>query len=679
MEDGTRISQLADSLASVKTNQDQSQKHLNALQEIVQGLAQKLDVVASHVEALVQVKAAQNLGEPGSSTQQITNPLFEENVGIQTRSVRLDFPRFSGDNPSGWDLEAAGGLSSWEGFVRALQTRFGSSPYDDPMEALIRLRQTTTVEEYKTQFEALSNQLRGLAESYKLSCFLNGLREDIRCMVRMLNPPNLHLAFGLAKMQEENVAALRRSTKSGPMPIRDTIGPMNLQEKRTLVPIQRLNPWQMRERREKGLCYNCDEKWGLGHKCKAARLFVMEGEDADGEGMLTTAITDDSLMEVLADGVEPEISIHALCGSPNPKTMRFVGYIGKRAVVILVDTGSTHNFVDPSVIKRAQLPYNNQELLRVKVANGQTESSEGSIAAVALLMQGHVYAIDFYVLTLEGCDIVLGIHWLRTLDQFYGISPNYKWSSQFLTDPVSYKGQNFCKATRQNEKELVIQLIDYEYAELWFIDSPRNTLIHNLRNKFSDIFTTMIQELENTFKSRDEPYKQQSVVQRHNMKLSPPPYFKMITEAITTLKDRKGSSQPAIARFIEEKYKKSSLPSNFKKVLSVQLKKFVKFERLVKRKNSYKISSTEKLQLGIKKTQKKKGSYREDIIERCPDKEDIIRPEPEEGLSTKMQKKKNGVVSEIWFKWKGLGAEEASWGKYSRRVKEFPDLVGKVF
>ncbi|KAJ6710552.1 HISTONE H1 [Salix koriyanagi] len=89
---------------------------------------------------------------------------------------------------------------------------------------------------------------------------------------------------------------------------------------------------------------------------------------------------------------------------------------------------------------------------------------------------------------------------------------------------------------------------------------------------------------------------------------SPPPYFKMITEAITALKDRTGSSQPAIARFIEEKYKKSSLPSNFKKVLSVQLKRFVKSERLVKCKNSYKISSTEKLQLGIKETRKKKGA-----------------------------------------------------------------------
>ncbi|XVE73383.1 hypothetical protein DITRI_Ditri11bG0113600 [Diplodiscus trichospermus] len=86
-----------------------------------------------------------------------------------------------------------------------------------------------------------------------------------------------------------------------------------------------------------------------------------------------------------------------------------------------------------------------------------------------------------------------------------------------------------------------------------------------------------------------------------------PPYLEMICEAISTLKDRTGSSQPAIAKFIEDKYNKM-LPPNFKKLLSVQLKKFVKSEKLMKLKNSYKISSTEKLKRAIKETQKKKGT-----------------------------------------------------------------------
>lgn len=67
----------------------------------------------------------------------------------------------------------------------------------------------------------------------------------------------------------------------------------------------------------------------------------------------------------------------------------------------------------------------------------------------------------------------------------------------------------------------------------------------------------------------------------------------MISEAITSLKDRHGSSQPAIAKFVERKHPEL-LPPNFKKLLSIQLKKFVKSEKLTKVKNSYKISAPKK-------------------------------------------------------------------------------------
>ena len=53
MAEGMRHAQLAESLASVKQNQDQTQQNVNALQQMVLELAQKLDVVASHVEGMV--------------------------------------------------------------------------------------------------------------------------------------------------------------------------------------------------------------------------------------------------------------------------------------------------------------------------------------------------------------------------------------------------------------------------------------------------------------------------------------------------------------------------------------------------------------------------------------------------------------------------------------------------
>ncbi|EPS67887.1 hypothetical protein M569_06889, partial [Genlisea aurea] len=66
-----------------------------------------------------------------------------------------------------------------------------------------------------------------------------------------------------------------------------------------------------------------------------------------------------------------------------------------------------------------------------------------------------------------------------------------------------------------------------------------------------------------------------------------PPYFEMIKDAVEALKERTGSSHYAIAKFIGDKQK--SLPPNFKKILLLQLKKFVANGKLVKVKSSFKL------------------------------------------------------------------------------------------
>lgn len=47
-----------------------------------------------------------------------------------------------------------------------------------------------------------------------------------------------------------------------------------------------------------------------------------------------------------------EISLHALTGSLNPKTMRIKGKISVKWLTILVDTSYAHNFLDPTVVNR---------------------------------------------------------------------------------------------------------------------------------------------------------------------------------------------------------------------------------------------------------------------------------------------------------------------------------------
>ena len=151
-----------------------------------------------------------------------------------------------------WFQEAkeAGVFSDWESFVQAVHVRFGSTAYDDPMEVLTRLRQTSTVAMYKAEFEAVSNRIKGLSPLHKLSCFLSGLIDEIRLLMRMLNPHTLNEALDWPRFRRNMCLVARRVPNSNK------------------IPIKRLTPAQMDERRKRGLCYNYDEKWGVGHKCR---------------------------------------------------------------------------------------------------------------------------------------------------------------------------------------------------------------------------------------------------------------------------------------------------------------------------------------------------------------------------------------------------------------------------
>ena len=76
------------------------------------------------------------------------------------------------------------------------------------MESFTRLRQTINVVVYKGQFEALSNRIKGLSDSHKLSCFLSGLKDEVSLPVKMLHPKNLNKAFGLVKSKRSTLIVI---------------------------------------------------------------------------------------------------------------------------------------------------------------------------------------------------------------------------------------------------------------------------------------------------------------------------------------------------------------------------------------------------------------------------------------------------------------------------------------
>jgi hypothetical protein len=159
--------------------------------------------------------------------------------------------------------------------------------------------------------------------------------------------------------------------------------------------------------------------------------------------------------------------IHAISGSPSPNTMRIVGIIQQQMVVILVDSGSTHNFLDPAIVAKAWLPTLTSKVIAVKVANGQLMSSDGTCPTVSIRVQRNNFCTEFYVLTLGGCDLVLGIQWLRTLGpiiwDFLKLTMLFSWKGEQILlqglTPTEISVAEGSKFLRSSNKGVMLQLL----------------------------------------------------------------------------------------------------------------------------------------------------------------------------------------------------------------------------
>jgi hypothetical protein len=67
---------------------------------------------------------------------------------------------------------------------------------------------------------------------------------------------------------------------------------------------------------------------------------------------------------------QPEISLHALSGWTTYKTMQVLAKIRPYKMVVLIDSGSTYNFISEKEVNMLQLPIVPTDSFNVRVANG---------------------------------------------------------------------------------------------------------------------------------------------------------------------------------------------------------------------------------------------------------------------------------------------------------------------
>ncbi|KAK2971290.1 hypothetical protein RJ640_001316 [Escallonia rubra] len=416
------------------------QEMMASMQEMFAAVNTRLDNVSTRRER------GENSGNNHFGGGKTTETSNGSSFGMcRPKVIKMDFPRFNGEEDptswscrtsqffdyhqiseeervpmASWNLEGDAQLwyqllkeehgeqcITWQIFIDELFERFGPTRYQDCFGELTKLQQTGTVKEYQTQFSRLLLRAGRLLPEQQVGCFVSGLKESLKADVQACKPATLSAAVGLARLYEARNQHTKKIATS------ETKKPTNYRfnSSSSSLPVKRLTPAELSERRAKGLCFNCNEKFGPGHRCK--KLFLIEGcwsedeeeKDDEKEGELETN-----------EGEEvPEISIHAMCGAKAPQTMRVKGKMGARQVTFLIDSGSTHNFLNDKLATKIGLIPNSEGKFEVSVANGEKLCSSGRCKGVSMVLQGVPIMVDLYLLPLEGCDAVLGAQWLSTL------------------------------------------------------------------------------------------------------------------------------------------------------------------------------------------------------------------------------------------------------------------------
>ncbi|CAL1354645.1 unnamed protein product [Linum trigynum] len=179
------------------------------------------------------------------------------------RQATIEFPRFTGhEDPSGWmsrvekyfkyqgisdeqkvalasfhleddanhwimwleeEFEQSGKEMWWEDFCEEFWKRYGASEKAAGHEALAKIKQTGTVEDYQQTFEKLLNRCRRWGKEAIMGTYMGGLKLEILAYIRAFNPQNTGDAYRLAKIREEEMrvekatmGAVSRGTSTTP-------------------------------------------------------------------------------------------------------------------------------------------------------------------------------------------------------------------------------------------------------------------------------------------------------------------------------------------------------------------------------------------------------------------------------------------------------------------------------
>jgi hypothetical protein len=168
-------------------------------------------------------------------------------------------------------------------------------------------------------------------------------------------------------------------------------------------------------------------------------LYSLNVTEEEDEVITEEKLTDN---DALTRELSPHISLDALEGTVGLNTMKVSSRLDRTTVSILIDSGSTHNFLNAEMALKLQLKLITIKPMMVQAANGDRMICKSLCKNLNWKMQGISFVADVFIIDLSNCEMVLGIQLLFLLGD---ILCNYKhlWMSfDWQGKRVLLKGEN---------------------------------------------------------------------------------------------------------------------------------------------------------------------------------------------------------------------------------------------
>ncbi|XP_050133112.1 uncharacterized protein LOC126609161 [Malus sylvestris] len=387
---------------------------------------------------------------------------------------------------------------TWSAFTTALCREFGPFAFEDSAEALFKLHQLGPLRDYIAEFHRLATRSPEISPLLLRSCFLGGLKKELRYDVKLFKPANVHEAIAIAVQLDSKLTELKSvpsRTTTTSKPFSNTVTPSSYTMLNTRnLGIKKLTPAEIQRKRERGECWFCTDKWVSGHKCGLKQLLKMDVLDSD---VVENDIEEDQ--PALHNMELSACAFYGTHGCPPAQTMKVLGQINDRSVKILLDSGSSHNFVDSKLLKQWGWHATNTKSFEVMIAYGGKVTSSGCCRAVELSLEGYHCHTDLYSLPLGGCDVVLGVQWLST------VSP-VLWDFQLLTMEFT-KDHHTYKLSHQNSTTSGIQEVSLHQLDKELANSNLGFFLYSMETEklesceLNSVQLQELQQLLNAFES----------------------------------------------------------------------------------------------------------------------------------------------------------------------------------